>query len=111
MHELFQVSRIIQIMFSVLWIFINVAAAGLAFYRFRTTASGLICGVVFLLFAFKGILFQIYMHLIIPAVAGGPAYYQIPEVISYLLAILLTLMLAVGIGFIPRSLRILSEKS
>ncbi len=111
MDEAFQVTRFINTAFGIIWILIHFAAAGLAFYRFRTTASGLLCGGAFLLYAFKAIAFRVYFSLIMPHVAAGPAYHQVPEVLSYLLGFVLTLLLIAGVALIPRSLRILSEKS
>lgn len=111
MDEPFQVTRLIQSAFTLLWILVYFASAGLAFFRFRTTASGLLCGGVFLLFAFKLILFKLFNYFILPAMSGGPDAGIVASFISYFLSFLFCLILAVGIGLIPRSLRILSEKT
>ena len=111
MDEPFQISRFFQSAFNVIWIFIYFAAAAMAFFCFRLTASGLVCGGVLILFGLKLILFKLFQAFIAPTLSGDPMIAYIPSFISYFLSFILALTLAVGIGFIPRSLRLLSEKS
>jgi hypothetical protein len=95
---------------SIAWIILSLLIAGLSFFRFRLTASSFLIGLSFAAMALKSILMNI-LHRIFASGGSEMQTLNVIEFLSFLATIFLTLLVGLGIGLIPRSLRALAKKS
>ena len=107
MHSEFE--ALFSFVFPVIWIIINLILMGLAFYRFRKTVSGLLLSGSFLLLALDGILIMILRLTIMSGLGGSDIRWAVFWFLSSLVTFILYIVIAVGIAFIPKSLKKLNE--
>ncbi len=94
---------IVTLLLSVLMILLQLGAAAVSLVRFRATLSGLLMTSAFGGFAVIGII-----HRVLPV---DMIRSQLAPVAFGLLDLLLTIVLAVGLAFIPKSLTALSKRA
>jgi ABC-type transport system involved in cytochrome c biogenesis permease component len=95
---------------SVLWFLIDLAIAGLALWRFRKTASGILLGLghggLSLKVLFLGLLIPFLMN----RVGVDYSLHFAVNILSQLIRITLYIVVAAGIVMIPRSMARLAQK-
>jgi hypothetical protein len=111
MHENFDIIRIIFSITSVIWIILYIVLAGISFFRFRATLSGLLLGITFSVIAVKIILVRILTSFIFPALDIVGEGMAVLHLVSYVISILLGIVIAAGIALIPRSLQKLAKQA
>lgn len=89
----------------ILWIVLEAGIAAAAFYRFRTTAAGILLGGAFGLMAVKGAAMHVLLRFVLQDVHYPDPKMVLIQSASLVLSLLLLLAVAVGIALIPRSLR------
>lgn len=94
-----------------LWIILLFALAGVAFFRFRGTASGILIGMGFSLMGLKLVIYKILKHFMDTDIPNASDYRAMMFHLSFLIRILLILLIIVGIALIPKSLRALAKKT
>jgi len=98
------VFSVIYAAYAILWTLIALAAAGTAFFRFRTTASGILIGIPLLLLAFKSLLMFVLNRTFLGHGAVGYETHVIIQAVSFFIGAMLFLVVGAGIALIPRSL-------
>jgi len=111
MSETFEIHQLLSNIFIIAWIIIFFILGALALFRFKISASGLLIGGSFILLALKIIIFRILDRLVMSSLRSEQESMIIFIVVSYLISFALYLTLAIGIGFIPKSLRRLAHKT
>jgi len=96
---------LLSFVFPAIWIIIHLVLMGLAFYRFRKTVSGLLLSGSFLLFALNGILIMILRSTLMSGLAGSDVRWAVFWFLSSLVTFILYIVIAVGVAFIPKSLK------
>jgi len=107
MEESFQTFATLQLVISVVMAILFVAVVGTVILRFKTTVSGLLIAVAYggfaLLIVLSWLIFRLFMR------GASSESFMIVSTVMDIVDFILTLTLAVGIGFIPRSLRRMKE--
>jgi len=111
MAEYFPLYNLIDTVLSVFLILIEIVIAGIAFFRLRASPAGLLVGGSYAGFGCLIVLTMIVFRLVMPVIGYSGAGYMISQVLMGLLDLLLTLLLAVGVGLIPMSVRKLALRS
>lgn len=96
--------NVIYLAYAILWTLIALAAAGTTFFRFRTTASGVLIGLPMLLLAFKSLLMLVLNRTFLGHGAIGYETHVIIQALSFFIGAMLFLVVGAGIALIPRSL-------
>ena len=87
-----------------LWVFLDIAVAVLALYRFRKTRSGILLGVGHGMLALNGLFFVFLIPWGLGFIGGPYILYSVVGVLSRLISFAMYIIIALGIGFIPQSL-------
>jgi len=95
---------------SVLWVFIDLAIAGLALFRFRKTASGILLGLGHGGLALKVLFLGLLIPFLLNRVGVDYTFHFAVTILSQLIRITLYIVIAAGIAMIPRSLARLAQK-
>jgi hypothetical protein len=103
-----EIRSIIDMVIGILWVLLQAGVAAAAFYRFRTSASGVLLGGAFALMAAKGAATQVLARVVFKGPGFDQAAYAVFWIVNGSLSFLLLVAAAVGVALIPLSLRRLS---
>jgi hypothetical protein len=102
---------IVHLAITVLVVLTQLIVVGAALGRFRITPAGIVVALSYLGFAGLSILGVVVYRFVLPAAGAGETGYAVTQVGLGLTDFALTLLLAVGVGLIPRSLARLERGS
>ena len=88
----------------VLWVVVDLATAGVAFFRFRATLSGLLIGGAFGVIALKMVVVRVAQRTVLSGLSWEDPGRWGTSAASMALTALLVLIVAVGVLLVPRSL-------
>ena len=94
---------------SFLWVLIDLAIAGLALWRFRKTASGILLGLGHGGLGLKTLFFSLLIPFVLNRLGVDYSIHFAVTMLSQLIRITLYLVIAAGIVTIPRSLNRLAQ--
>ena len=103
------IDTILNILVALMWIVLDLAIAGVVFWRFRASATGLLVGIGHVLLVLKSFLSLFVFHVVFRVSYPDLDVHAIVLVVLRSITFFCYLLIAVGIGFIPRSLRKLSR--
>jgi hypothetical protein len=103
--ETFQVISVIHAVVSVLWVLLDFIVAGIVVYRFRATLTSWLLAGGFVFFALVRVLSSIVSWLVLPRTGDYVTWNMVSYAVFTALYVVTTLVVATGVGFIPRSLR------
>ncbi len=105
----FDIGTLISALLTLVWIVILLGSAGVALMRFRTTATGLLFGAVFGLWALERLVVLVTSTFVFGMLDDASLFMVIQTGALTLLTILEYLALGAGIALIPRSLEKLAR--
>lgn len=111
MVEAYGIYHWVNLALSVFLVLLTFVIAVIAFYRFRASPAGLAVGGSYLAFSCIVFLSTVFYAFFLPRLGPGWPGYMIAQVLFGLADLLFTIILAVGIGLIPTSLRKMAPKS
>ncbi len=98
------ITTILHTLLSLAWILIMLAMAGLSFWRFRGSPSGLLLPAGFVAWGLKLLLFVITGFVLPRMVQDVASFYLWQSVASAALGAVVSLVIIAGIAMLPRSL-------
>ncbi len=110
MTEQYMIVSVLHAVLSLAWVLLDFVIAGIVIYRFRMTLSSWFIAGGFVFFALVRIISSLFNWIVMPRMGGD---YMLANVISngvfMSLYTITCLIVACGVGLIPRSLRRLAE--
>jgi len=111
MDSPFGTAQLLLMVIYLCWIFVDILVAVFAFYRFRSTASGLFMGFGYIVLVFRSLMFSLLAPMFLALAKAGPDAFAMSSLMSTVVRSCAYLAIFAGVIMIPRSLRKLSEKT
>lgn len=111
MAESLSIQSVLFTLVTVFWVFVDLAVAGVVFYRFRATAAGILVGGGHVLLSLKNVMHLLVFSLLFRFIHPEMDVHMMAELLIRVVSLCIYLIIGLGLAFIPMSLSKIAAKS